>query len=70
MLTREQVANVVRDRESFYSAMLRNGWVLPAYGNSICTLDFMERVRSREVYCPRVDHIKQLPVCLTPPPKD
>ena len=41
MLSREQVAAVVRDRSSFYDAMLRGGWKLPAKRQSICTMDFM-----------------------------
>ena len=50
--------------------MLRNGWVLPAKKQSICTLDFMERVRAGEIYCPRVEQIKRPAICLTPPPKE
>ena len=30
MLSREQVSAVVRDRGTFYDAMLRAGWRLPA----------------------------------------
>lgn len=70
MLSREQVAAVIRDRATFYDGMLRNGWVLPAPKQSLCTLDFMQRVRAGEIYCPRVEHIKRPPVCLTPPPKE
>ena len=28
-LSREQVAEVIRDKDTFYDGMLRNGWVLP-----------------------------------------
>ena len=41
MLTRDQVAAVIRDRESFYYGMLRNGWLLPARKQSVVTLKFM-----------------------------
>ena len=30
MLSREQVAAVVRDRDTYYEGMIRNGWKLPA----------------------------------------
>ena len=30
----------------------------------------MEGVRAGEIFCPHVKHIKEPPVCLTPPPKD
>ena len=49
------MAAVVRDHESYYNGMLRNGWRLPARKQSICTIGFMERVRKGEIYCPRVE---------------
>ena len=58
MLSREQVAAVVRDRETFYDAMLRHGWLLPTKEKSIWTLDFMQRVRAGEIFCPRAEHVK------------
>ena len=58
MLSREQVATVVRDRETYYDGMLRNGWLLPAKKQSICTLDFMSRVRAGEIFCTHVQHVK------------
>ena len=70
MLSRAQVADVIRDRETFYDGMLRNGWRLPAKKQSICTLDFMQRVRAGEIFCPRAEHIKAPAVCITPPPKE
>ena len=69
MLSREQVAEVIRDRETYYDGMLRNGWLLPARKQSLCTLDFMQRVRTGEIFCPRASHVKAPPVCVTPPPK-
>ena len=41
MLSREQVAAVIRDRETFYDGMIRNGWLLPSRKQSIVTLEFM-----------------------------
>ena len=69
MLSREQVSEVVRDRDTYYDGMLRNGWLLPAKKQSLCTLDFMQRVRAGEIFCPRASHVKVPPVCVTPPPK-
>lgn len=31
MVSREQVSEYVQDKLTFYHAMIRNGWVLPAY---------------------------------------
>ena len=70
MLSREQVSAVIRDRDTYYDGMLRNGWVLPAKNQSLCTLDFMQRVRAGEVFCPRVEDIKSPAICVTPPPKE
>ena len=49
---------VIRDRETYYDGMIRNGWLLPAKKQSICTLDFMTRVRAGEVFCPHASHVK------------
>ena len=70
MLSREQVASVIRDKETYYDGMLRNGWLLPAKKQSIVTLEFMQRVRAGEIYCPRVSEVTKPAVCLTPPPKE
>ena len=69
MLSREQVRALITDRETYYDGMLRNGWKLPKKSQSICTLDFMQRVRSGEIFCPRAHQIKAPAICLTPPPK-
>ena len=69
MLSRQQVSEVVRDKETYYSGMLRNGWLLPDIRQSIVTLSFMERVRAGEIFCPHVNTIETTAVCLTPPPK-
>ena len=50
--------------------MIRNGWLLPGKKQSLVTLDFMQRVRSGEIWCPTIRMVKAPPVCVTPPPKD
>ena len=70
MISRDQASNVIRDRSTFYDGMLRNGWVLPALSQSIITIDFMQRVRRGEIFCPKTTQIKTPAVCLTPPPKN
>ena len=69
MLSRGQVATMVRDKETYYNGMLRNGWLLPAPKQSLVTLEFMERVRLGQVFCPRVGQVRAPPPCVTPPPK-
>ena len=69
MLSREEVANVIRDRDDWYGGMLRNGWLLPGKKQSICTIDFMQRVRTGEIFCPHARHVKAPAICVSPPPK-
>ena len=65
------MAEVVRDKASMYAAMIKNGWVMPAKSQAIVTLDFMQKVRKREVWCPRFDQVeKAVTVCYPPPRKD
>ena len=60
---------MIRDRNTYYDAMLRHGWKLPAKKQSICTLEFMTKVRAGEIFCPHAQHIKSPAICVTPPPK-
>ena len=69
MISREEVAAVVRDRHTYYTAMRRHGWLLPDEKQSLCTLEFMEKVRAGVIFCPRAENVKCPPVCMTPPPK-
>ena len=55
MVSREQVANLVNDKQTMYQAMIRNSYVLPSYKQAICTLDFMFRVRAGEIWVPRAN---------------
>ena len=45
MISRQDVARLVHNKESMYQALVRNGYVMPEYKQTICTLDFMLRVR-------------------------
>ena len=70
MISRQQAASVVTDRLTYYDGMIRNGWLLPGKKQSIVTLDFMQRVRGGEIYCPRASEVTKPAVCVTPPPKE
>ena len=62
------MAKVVRGRRDFHNAMRRNGWLLPALTQPLCTLDFMQQARAGKVFCPRVEMVRRRPVCVAPPP--
>ena len=44
-LTHEQAADLVRDKPSFYRAMLGHGWFLPTEKSRACTLKFLKGMR-------------------------
>ena len=69
MVSRDQVSDYVQDKQSWYRAMIRNGWVLPAYKQAICTYEFMVKVRSGELWCPKKDAVTNIALCATPPPQ-
>ena len=69
MISREQASRCVVDRSSYYDALVRKGWLLPAKKQAICTKDFLEKVRNKEVWCPHRDQGVVTPKVVTPPPK-
>lgn len=43
-VNQSEVVNRVKNKENFYDAMLRNGFVMPKLKSSICTLEWMQQV--------------------------
>ena len=37
---------------TYYEAMTRAGWFLPALKSSIVTSEYLDKVRSKEFWCP------------------
>ena len=65
----EQLAALCRTRRHMYQSMIRNSYYLPSFKSSLCSLDYMEKVRSGTVHCPRHAEIRLLP-CAAPPTKE
>ena len=63
------MSKVVRSREHLHQAMSRDNWLLPSAKASITSLDFLEKVRTGLIYCPRVDTERSLRKCFAPPPR-
>lgn len=54
-LTLDQAKAVVRTKEHYYKAMLRNHWYLPNLKSSIVTEEYMADVREKKTWCPTYD---------------
>jgi hypothetical protein len=66
----EKAAALVKSKLHLYKACVRNGFHMPHAKASICTLDYLMRVRERrEVFVPKQEAIK-LKACLAPPRKE
>jgi len=49
--------------------MSRDGWELPTLSAPIATLDFLQNVRKKVVYCPRTTDIPATKRCFSKPTK-
>ena len=65
----ERAAALVRSKVHLHKACVRNGFHMPHIKASICTLEYLLRVKDRRVFCPAQEAIK-LKACLTPPRKE
>lgn len=60
LVSRNEVAAVVRDKKGMYRAMIANGFIMPAEKQQIVTLDFMYRVKSGALWCPKSEELTHL----------
>ena len=68
-ISREQASRFVTDRSSLHDAMIRNGYLLPQKGQSICTSEFMRKVRGGSLWCPKHSNAIHPPRLVTHPPR-
>ena len=68
MISLEEAKAKVPDKKALYEALLRNGYFMPPYSNRIITIQYMEKVKSGEVYVPKYDIVRLRP-CPNPPVK-
>ena len=59
---------MTRTKKDLYHAMVANGFVMPGLKSQIVTLDFMESVRQKLVWCPKKEDLRQHPQIGQPPP--
>ena len=66
-MTQSEVALLIRGKSHYYTAMIRDGWILPSYSSKIMTTEFMTKVRSGCVFCPRASMVSGLKQVVSPP---
>jgi len=64
-----EAEKLVNSVSSYYEAMDRNGWFLPALKSSIISCEYLDRVRNGDYWCPKYEKLLQRP-CPRPPPKE
>ena len=65
----EDVKRIIGGKADLYEAAVRNGWYLPKYKSSIITEDYLTRVITGKLYCPKYAEIRLVP-CPKPPEKE
>ena len=58
MLSKAELEKKIRNREHRYESLLRNDYFPPSIKSSICTKAWMEKVRFKEIFCPKVSSIR------------
>lgn len=53
----QQAQQLVPDKRSFYKACQRNQFYMPAYKSSLTCIKYMQRIRSKKYWCPKVSEI-------------
>ena len=69
LLTYEEASKYIRNKPSMVEALSRDGWLLPSIGSPVCSLDFLDLVRRKVVYCPRRSELTTVKKCFSHPPK-
>ena len=68
-MTLYQSQEVIKTKKDFHEALDRNGYYVLPYKSGGCTIDYLKKVRSKQVWCPMyVDVV--LRSCYVPPKKE
>ena len=69
MISYDQVSKYVRNKKTYHEAMGRAGYHMPNSNSPLCSLDFMDKVRRGEMYCPKTKDLAKDKICFSLPPK-
>ena len=64
----DRVALLINNKSSMYDACLRNGFLLPPKKDAMVTFEFLDQVRSQDIWLPKADDCRCY-TCVTPPTK-
>jgi hypothetical protein len=53
MLSREDVNTKVRNKQTYWEAMVRNNYQMPTLKSQIVTIKWMQGIREGKYWCPR-----------------
>lgn len=51
----------VSSKKKYREAMIRNGWFMPALKSGLCTVQYMEAVRIKEIWCLKYENARMAP---------
>ena len=65
-ITKTEAKCYTPSKKDYYIAMIRNGWKLPSEKSAVITLEYMNAVRNKAVWCPTFEECRLAP-CPVPP---
>ena len=69
VITYEEASRYIRNKPGLVEALGRDGWLLPSIHSQLCSLEFLDLVRRKVVYCPRRSELTAVKKCFSHPPK-
>ena len=54
----DEAEMLIRNKPQFYDALRAIDWHLPTLKSPICTVDFLKKVRSEEIFCLKTPDVR------------
>ena len=58
-ISRAQIYHFTREKKDLWQAMVTNGYMIQALKSQIVTLEWMEQVHQKLVWCPKKDDLRE-----------
>jgi len=68
-ITAVDVKALIGSKEDYHESMLRNGYYVPGLRSPLVTIEYLSKVRSKEIYVPMYTDVRLRP-CPRPPNRD
>ena len=69
-ISSDELGTFVRSKKHFYNAMLQQGYVMPAFKQSIISIKFMHQVRIGAIFMPKAEDVDACRMVAYPPTND